>query len=75
MLKKEDNRRVDVDMPIINIKLLKGRTVEQKRNLIQEMSRVVVETTGAKLENVMITIDELEPENLGTAGIQKSDQL
>lgn len=62
-------------MPIINIKLLKGRTVEQKRNLIQEMSKVVVETTGAKLENIMITIDELEPENLGTAGIQKSDQL
>ena len=43
-------------MPIAEIHLLAGRTEEQKRNLIREMTRAIAETVNVNPEQVRVII-------------------
>ncbi len=61
-------------MPYITVKMLEGRTEEQKKNLVEKVTEAVVETTGAPKEKVVIFIDEMSPNNYGIAGVRKSDE-
>ena len=40
-------------MPIVTVKMLEGRTDEQKRALCEKVTEAVAETTGAPAENVV----------------------
>lgn len=55
-------------MPIITVKMLEGRTDEQKEQMIKRMTDVMVETTGARAEAVSIIIEEMSKANYGVAG-------
>ncbi|MFB1098238.1 MULTISPECIES: 2-hydroxymuconate tautomerase [Terribacillus] len=55
-------------MPIITVKMLEGRTDEQKEQMIKKMTDVMVETTGARAEAVSIIIEEMNKSNYGVAG-------
>ena len=55
-------------MPIITVKMLEGRTDEQKEQMIKKMTDVMVETTGAREEAVSIVIEEMNKANYGVAG-------
>ena len=39
-------------MPYVTVKMLKGRTEEQKKALVEKVTDAVVETTGASKEKV-----------------------
>lgn len=60
-------------MPIIQVEMLKGRTVEQKRDMIEKMTQVMVDTVDCKKEAVRIIIRDMEPENFAIAGVLKFD--
>jgi len=60
-------------MPNIQVEMLKGRTVEQKREMVRKVTDVIVETLNCSREVVRIVINEMEPENFGKAGILKID--
>lgn len=60
-------------MPIIQVELLKGRTVEQKRAMTEKMTQVMVDTVDCKKEAVRIIIREMESENFAIAGVLKCD--
>jgi len=47
-------------MPIITVKMAKGRTVEQKRVLVRALTKVAVETLDAREEWVTVLIEECE---------------
>lgn len=47
-------------MPIITVKMGKGRTVEQKRELVRALTKVAVETLNAQPEWVTVLIEEYE---------------
>jgi len=55
-------------MPIINLKLAKGRTLEQKREFVKKVTSVAVDTLNVKAEWVTVIIDEYERENWATDG-------
>ncbi len=55
-------------MPLITVKAIEGRTVEQKRGLAKDITEAVVKNFGAKPESVMIDIVEYHKENLAEAG-------
>ena len=55
-------------MPLITVKAIEGRTVEQKRGLVKDITQAVVKNFGAKPESVMIDIIEYSKENLAEAG-------
>ena len=57
-------------MPYVNVKITKdGVTVEQKRRVVEEITRTLVDVLGKRPEHIHIVIDEVEPENWGFAGM------
>lgn len=60
-------------MPIIQVELLKGRTVEQKRAMAEKVTDALVETVDCKRAAVKIIIREMEHENYADGGVLKSD--
>ncbi len=55
-------------MPIVQVEILKGRTVEQKREMVTEVTNALVNTIGCSKESVSVIIREMEKENYGHAG-------
>lgn len=60
-------------MPIIQVEMLKGRTLEQKRALAEKVTQAVVETANCPREAVRIIIREMEFENFSQGGVLKCD--
>ena len=63
-------RRFDMrdTMPTYHIEMMEGRTVEQKRKLVEEITRVSVEVLGGTPEMVDILITDVKRENWATGG-------
>ncbi len=55
-------------MPIITINMLNGRTLEQKRALVEQLTEVVCKTINTPPENVSIIINEMDRENYARNG-------
>lgn len=60
-------------MPIIQVNMLEGRTVEQKRDLARRMTEAAVGALGVKPQNVRILIHELGPYDFAVAGIPAAE--
>jgi 4-oxalocrotonate tautomerase len=61
-------------MPLVIVKMLEGRSVEQKRRLVKEITNVVVKFTGAPEEQVDVIIEDYARENWAKAGTLFSDK-
>ncbi|MCT8140056.1 4-oxalocrotonate tautomerase [Anaerobacillus sp. CMMVII] len=61
-------------MPFVTVKLLEGRTDEQKRALVEKVTAAVSETANAPKENIFVMIEELPKNHLAVGGVLKSDQ-
>lgn len=61
-------------MPIITANILSGRTIDQKRALIGELTEAAVRTLGVQHSQVRVIINEVAPEHWGSGGITKADQ-
>jgi 4-oxalocrotonate tautomerase len=48
--------------------MLEGRTLEQKKKLVTEITRVTVEVLGSSAESVDIIITDIPRENWSTGG-------
>lgn len=55
-------------MPIVQVDMMKGRTVEQKKEMVKKVTEALVETVGCPPEAVSIIIRDMEPENYGNGG-------
>ena len=55
-------------MPIIEMHLLEGRTVDQKRRAVAAITAAVTESLGVKPDQVRILITEHGLENFSVAG-------
>jgi 4-oxalocrotonate tautomerase len=55
-------------MPIVNIKIAKGRSEEVKQRVVSEFTKTLVEILNIKPEWVSILIDEYEHENWASGG-------
>ena len=57
-------------MPYINVRITRdGVTLEQKAQIVAEMTDTLRRVLGKKPEHTHIIIDEVEPENWGYAGM------
>ena len=61
-------------MPIINVKLIEGRSDEQLKDLVTEVTNGVEKSTGANREAIHVIIEEMKKEHYGVAGVRKSDE-
>lgn len=62
-------------MPIITVKMAKGRTVEQKQQFVAAITEEAVKTLHVKKEWVTVLFDEYERENWATDGQLHSMKL
>jgi 4-oxalocrotonate tautomerase len=56
-------------MPYVNVQVTKGVTIDQKRQLVREITESLVRVPGNKPEHTRIVIQEIELENWGFAGM------
>ncbi|MFZ5675260.1 MAG: 4-oxalocrotonate tautomerase [Pseudomonadota bacterium] len=61
-------------MPVIRVEMFKGRTVDQKRALVKELTDAFIRTCGGTPESVQIVIADVAKEDWGGAGILMSDK-
>ena len=61
-------------MPVINVKLVEGRTVEQKRAMVKAVTRAVSETLGVAETAIWISIEDMKPENFAQGGELRLDR-
>ncbi len=62
-------------MPIINIKIARGRSIELKQKLVEKITTDISEMLDVKKEWVTVLIDEYERENWATDGMLHSIKL
>ena len=55
-------------MPFIRVEIMKGRTLDQRREFARRVTEVAVETLNTTPEKVRITFQELEPADLSRGG-------
>ena len=55
-------------MPTYRVEMIEGRTVEQKKKLVEEITRESVEVLGGTPEMVDILITDVKRENWATGG-------
>ena len=61
-------------MPYVNLKITRdGVTAEQKRIIVEQFTRTLVEVLGKHPEHTHIVIDEIDPENWGFGGNLTTD--
>lgn len=60
-------------MPSYHVEMLEGRTAEQKKKLVQEITRITVEVLGGTPDMVDIVITDVKRENWATGGILWSE--
>ncbi|WP_033827477.1 2-hydroxymuconate tautomerase [Bacillus andreraoultii] len=60
-------------MPYVTVKMLEGRSDEQKKALVEKVTEAVVETTGASKEKVVVFIEEMQKQHYAVAGKRMSD--
>ena len=61
-------------MPIIRVEMFKGRTREQKRALVQELTEAFVRTCGGKPEAVTIVLSDIDKGDWAAAGALMADK-
>ncbi|AYC28788.1 2-hydroxymuconate tautomerase [Paenisporosarcina cavernae] len=55
-------------MPYVTVKMLEGRTDEQKKALVEKVTEVVAETTGAPTEKVVVFIEDMKKNHYAVNG-------
>lgn len=60
-------------MPFAQIYMIEGRTEEQKRAVIEKVTRALVEAVGAPVETVRVWIHDVPKANWGIAGVPAKD--
>lgn len=61
-------------MPIVGVKMLTGRTPEQKRALVREITDALVRTIDTTTDQVNVLIEEYEPDHWAFGGEFFSDR-
>ena len=61
-------------MPYVTVKMLEGRTDDQKKALCEKVTEAVSETTGAPKENITVFIEEMKKSHYAVSGVRASDK-
>lgn len=61
-------------MPIIRVEMWEGRSTEQKRELVEVITKETARITGCGIESVYVVIEDVKKENWGAGGQLCSDK-
>ncbi|ALU77942.1 4-oxalocrotonate tautomerase [Listeria monocytogenes] len=60
-------------MPFVTIQFLEGRTDDQKKALVSEVTEIVSKNLKAPKENIHVILEEMKKTDYGVGGVRKSD--
>lgn len=75
MMKEKKIQKAGINMPVIEVKMLEGRTKEQKAKIVEGITEVMVNVAGAKKEGIVVIINECSSESYGLGGQLMVDKL
>ncbi len=61
-------------MPFITVKMLEGRTLEQKKALVKEITEAIERTCNAKPENTLVLVEDVSPDMWAKGGVMISER-
>lgn len=61
-------------MPYVTVKMIEGRSEEQKKALVEKVTTAVSETTGASEDKIVVFIEEMSKNHYAVGGKRLSDQ-
>lgn len=61
-------------MPVIRVEMFEGRSVEQKRELVETLSKEMARITQCSVDSIYVIIDEVKKEHWGAGGQLCSDK-
>ena len=61
-------------MPDVHISWLEGRTVEQKRKVVERITQILAEEAGAKPESTHIVFVDIPHANFASGGVLVADK-
>jgi 4-oxalocrotonate tautomerase len=61
-------------MPLVQVTMLQGRTVDQKRKIAELITNVMVEEAGARREAIVVTFLEVSRESYASGGMLMIDK-
>jgi 4-oxalocrotonate tautomerase len=64
----------DTEMPDVHISWLAGRTVDQKRKVVEGITKVLVEEAGAKPESTHIVFVDIPHTDFASGGMLVADK-
>jgi 4-oxalocrotonate tautomerase len=62
-------------MPFISVKMLEGRTKEQKEKLIKSVSKAVADSLNIDISKVWVAIEDFPADEWGLGGVLASEKL
>ena len=61
-------------MPMVQITMLTGRTIDQKRKLAKRITDAMVEEAGARHESIIVAFHEVTKESYASGGVLMADK-
>ena len=61
-------------MPLVHVELIEGRSQEQLKQLVADITDAVTKNTGAPAEHVHVILVEMRKVRYAVAGVLKSDE-
>ena len=61
-------------MPLVQITMLKGRTIEQKRKIVERVTDAMAEEAKTAKEGVVVSIIEVDRESYAHGGVLMADK-
>jgi 4-oxalocrotonate tautomerase len=61
-------------MPMVQITMLTGRTIDQKRKLAKRITDAMVEEAGARRESIIVAFHEVTKESYASGGVLIADK-
>lgn len=60
-------------MPFITVKMLEGRTQDQKRRIVEGITSVVAEACGIEPDRIHVFLEDMAADSYARGGIRASD--
>jgi 4-oxalocrotonate tautomerase len=61
-------------MPLVQVTMLQGRTVDQKRKIAARITDAMVEEAGARRDAIVVTFVEVSRESYASGGVLMIDK-
>jgi 4-oxalocrotonate tautomerase len=71
---RAERAMVQGQMPTVQITMLKGRTTEQKRKLVERVTDAIAEEAGTPKAAVIVAIHEVDRDDYAIGGVLVADR-